>query len=276
MKANTFTWSQDGTSLFGQYWKQKDAKGIVAIVHGMGEHSGRYADFVVPKLNAAGYSVIAFDQFGHGQTKGKRGDCPSYDAVLDSVENLLKKGKEFLGADLPIFLYGHSMGGNVVSNLLIKRNPKVNGAVISSPMLKLAFDPPAWKMMAGRLMRNIYPSFQESSGLDSKAISRDPVAVEKYENDPLVHDKITVNFSLPFLEAGEEAIDRASEISTPAFVIHGTADAIIDFKGSEAFVGNAGDQLSLKLYEGGFHELHNEPNKDEVLADVVAWLDQHL
>lgn len=276
MEAQTFNWQQDGTTLFGQYWKNPHAKAIVAIVHGMGEHSSRYAEFVVPKLLEAGFSVIAFDQFGHGKTEGKRGHCPSYDAVLDSVANLLKKSDEFLGSDLPVFLYGHSMGGNVVSNFIIRRNSKVKGAIISSPMLKLAFDPPAWKMIAGKFMRNIYPAFQEATGLDPQAISRDQKAVEKYINDPLVHDKITVNFSLPFFEAGDYAIDNASKIKVPAMLIHGTADALTDYKGSQAFADNAGKKVQINLYEGGYHELHNEPNKEDVLNDVIAWIKQHV
>lgn len=276
MTHQPFNWTQNSTELFGQYWKIDGAKGIVAIVHGMGEHSSRYADFVVLKLNAAGYSVIAFDQFGHGLTKGKRGHCPNYEAVLDSVENLLKKSDDFLGADLPVFLYGHSMGGNVVSNFIIKRDSKIKGAVISSPMLKLAFDPPAWKMIAGKLMRNIYPAFQEVTGLDATAISRNPRAVEKYINDPLVHDKITVNFSLPFFEAGDYAIEHADKIKVPAVVIHGTADKLTDYKGSEAFAKKAGDKVALKLYKDGYHELHNDTVQNEVLADVITWLNQQL
>ena len=276
MTHQPFNWTQNSTELFGQYWKIDGAKGIVAIVHGMGEHSSRYADFVVLKLNAAGYSVIAFDQFGHGLTKGKRGHCPNYEAVLDSVENLLKKSDEFLGADLPVFLYGHSMGGNVVSNFIIKRDSKIKGAVISSPMLKLAFYPPAWKMIAGKLMRNIYPAFQEVTGLDATAISRNPRAVEKYINYPLVHDKITVNFSLPFFEAGDYAIEHADKIKVPAVVIHGTADKLTDYKGSEAFAKKAGDKVALKLYKDGYHELHNDTVQNEVLADVITWLNQQL
>lgn len=276
MTHQSFDWKQDNTTLYGQYWKVDNARAIVAIVHGMGEHSGRYGDYVVPRLNEAGFSVIAFDQFGHGKTLGKRGHCPSYEAVLNSVDNLLIKAKEFLGAELPLFLYGHSMGGNVVANYIIKRNTKLKGAVLSSAMLRLAFNPPAWKMAAAKVMKNIYPAFQESTGLDSKAISRDAAAVLKYEQDPLVHDKITVNFSLPFFEAGEYAIANADKIKVPALMIHGTADALTDYKGSEAFAKQAGDKLSLHLYEGGFHELHNEPNKDEVLSDVIAWLNQHI
>ncbi|MBL6875905.1 MAG: alpha/beta hydrolase [Chitinophagales bacterium] len=276
MEAKTFNWHQDETKLFGQYWKNDSAKAIVAIVHGMGEHSGRYADFVVPQLFAAGYSVIAFDQFGHGLTEGKRGHCPNYEAVLNSVENLLSKSSEYLGSNLPTFLYGHSMGGNVVSNYLLTKESHVKGAIISSPMYRLAFDPPAWKLIAGKLMRNIYPAFQERTGLDASAISRDRAAVEKYINDPLVHDKITVNFSLPFFEAGEYAIENAKAMKVPALLIHGTKDALTDYKGSEDFAQNAGKEVSLKLYMDGYHELHNEPNKEAVLADVITWLDKQV
>ena len=276
MEAKTFNWHQDETKLFGQYWKNHSAKAIVAIVHGMGEHSGRYADFVVPQLFAAGYSVIAFDQFGHGLTEGKRGHCPNYEAVLHSVENLLRKSNEYLGSNLPTFLYGHSMGGNVVSNYLLRKESHVKGAIISSPMYRLAFEPPAWKLIAGKLMRNIYPAFQERTGLDASAISRDRAAVEKYINDPLVHDKITVNFSLPFFEAGEYAIENAKAMKVPALLIHGTKDALTDYKGSEDFAQNAGEEVSLKLYTDGYHELHNEPNKEAVLADVITWLDKQV
>jgi alpha-beta hydrolase superfamily lysophospholipase len=276
MEAKTFNWHQDETKLFGQYWKNDSAKAIVAIVHGMGEHSGRYADFVIPQLFAGGYSVIAFDQFGHGLTEGKRGHCPNYEAVLHSVENLLRKSNEYLGSNLPTFLYGHSMGGNVVSNYLLRKESHVKGAIISSPMYRLAFEPPAWKLIAGKLMRNIYPAFQERTGLDASAISRDRAAVEKYINDPLVHDKITVNFSLPFFEAGEYAIENAKAMKVPALLIHGTKDALTDYKGSEDFAQNAGEEVSLKLYTDGYHELHNEPNKEAVLADVITWLDKQV
>lgn len=276
MEHHTFSWTVHNTDFFGQYWKADNAKAIVAIVHGMGEHSSRYADTVVPFLNKAGYSVIAYDHFGHGKTKGKRGHNPGFEAVLDSISTIIGKGFEFLGNDLPLFLYGHSMGGNAVANYILKRNDKrVKGAIISSPMLKLAFDPPAWKMAAAKVMKNIYPAFQESTGLDSSAISRDKTEVDKYNNDPLVHDKITVNFSLPFFEAGDWAIEHANELNIPVFMIHGTADRLTDYKGTEAFAAKT-DKATLKLYEGGYHELHNDIVKDEVLNDIVAWLNQPL
>lgn len=275
MQHQTFNFNIDKTQFFGQYWKTENAKANIILIHGMGEHSTRYDGFFAKKMNAAGYSIIAFDHYGHGKTKGKRGDCPSYNAVLDSVDVLIEKCDEFLDENLPKILYGHSMGGNVVANYILKKPSKINLAVLSSPMLKLAFNPPAWKMMAGKIMRNIYPSFQESTGLDAEAVSRDKIEVEKYKNDTLVHDKITVNFSLPFFEAGDWAIDNAKNLTIPTLVIHGTGDRLTSYKGSEQFANNAENKAQIQLYEGGYHELHNDIIKEDVLKDVVAWLDKN-
>lgn len=276
MAHQTFNFKIGKTDFFGQYWKAENAKANIILVHGMGEHSTRYDGFFANKMNNAGYSVIAFDHYGHGKTKGKRGDCPGYDAVLDSVDVIFNKCDEFLDKNLPKILYGHSMGGNVAANYILKRPAKVNLAVLSSPMLKLAFEPPAWKLFAGKIMRNIYPSFQESTGLEATGISRDKEAVEKYINDPLVHDKITINFSLPFFEAGDWAIDNAKNLTLKTLLIHGTGDGITSYKGSEQFAKNAGNKAQIQLYEGGYHELHNDIVKEDVLNDVIAWLDKNI
>jgi acylglycerol lipase len=275
MTHKEFTFNLHNTEFYGQYWSVEAPVGIVAIVHGMGEYSGRYGEYVAPRLNQAGYTVIAFDHFGHGHTKGKRGHCPGYEAVLDSVDAILQKSKEFFGNNLPVFLYGHSMGGNVVANYILKRKTNIKGAVITSPMLRLAFDPPAWKLKVGALMKNIYPAFTEKTGLDPHAISKDKEAVKKYINDPLVHDKVSVNFSLPFFEAGEWAIANASDLNISTLLVHGSGDTITSHKGSEAFAHNSNQHLTLKIVEGGYHELHNDPEKEVFMQTIIDWLNQH-
>jgi acylglycerol lipase len=275
MTHKEFTFHLHNTEFYGQYWSVDAPVGVVAIVHGMGEYSGRYGTFVAPALNKAGYSVIAFDHFGHGHTKGKRGHCPSYDAVLDSVDTLLSKSAEFFGNQLPVFLYGHSMGGNVVANYILKRNNNLKGAIITSPLFRLAFTPPAWKLTLGGLMKNIYPAFTERTGLDPHAISKDKEVVKQYIADPLIHDKISVNFSLPFFETGEWAIANAGNLNLPTLLAHGTADAITSHKGSEAFAANSNHHLTLHLAEGGFHELHNDPEKEQFMQTIINWLNQH-
>ncbi|WP_440122779.1 lysophospholipase [Tenacibaculum sp. Ill] len=273
MTHHTFTFNFQKTEFFGQYWKPESLKAVVVIIHGMGEHSGRY-EHVAKKLTDNNFGVIAFDHFGHGKTTGKRGHNPGYNYVLESVTKLIDKAKEVFG-DKPTFLYGHSMGGNTVINYTLRKEHLLKGIIATSPFLRLAFEPPAWKLSLGKIMQKIAPSITLGNELDANDISRDPVEVEKYSNDPLVHDKVSPNFSLSFIDAGEWAIKNASSLKTPMLLLHGTGDKIIDYKGTEAFANNA-SKTSIKLYEGGFHELQNDLCKEEMLQDVVNWLNTQL
>ena len=182
MKNTILNWkSNDGLNVFGQKWENEtDApKAVICLVHGFGEHSSRY-DHVAQFFTDNGYAMIAFDQRGHGRTEGKRGHFVSYDEVLNDVDNLLNQA-EINFPNLPKILYGHSMGGNVVANYALKRQPKnIKGVILSSPFFNTAFQPPAIKLAAGRLMRNIFPSFSLPSGLDANDISRDKDVVKKY------------------------------------------------------------------------------------------------
>ncbi len=269
MTHESFTYPFHKTTFFGQFWKPQKAKAIVVIIHGMGEHSGRY-EHVAKKLVTNDYAVIAFDHFGHGKTGGKKGHNPGYSFVLDSITELIKKSQEFFD-DLPIYLYGHSMGGNAVINYVLRRESSVKGVIATSPFLRLAFEPPAWKLSLGKFMQKIAPSITLGNELDANDISRDPIEVQKYIEDPLVHDKVSPNFSLSFIDAGEWAISNANLLAIPMFILHGTDDKIIDYKGSEAFANNS-DLATIKLYQGGYHELQNDLCKEELLTDVTNWL----
>lgn len=271
----TFHFNLENTQFFAQYWQPLKTEAILVLVHGMGEHSSRYAGFFVDSFCKHNIAVVAFDQFGHGKTEGKRGHTPSYQANLDSITKIISLSNEKLG-DLPTFLYGHSMGGNLVANYVLRTHSTIIGAVISSPMLRLAFTPPAWKLKVGQYLRNIYPTFTEKTGLEVSAISKDSAEVKKYENDPLVHDKITINYSLPFFEAGEWAIKNANTINKKVFVFHGSADRITDANASKEFADNCGELATFKLYEDGYHELHNDTCKEEVLLDVINWIESFL
>ena len=274
MTHKTYTFNIYKTDFFGQYWQPKNAKAVVVLVHGMGEHSTRYTTSVVPKLVEYDYSVVAFDHFGHGKTKGKRGHNPSFDAVLESVDKAIEKAKE-LHPNLPVFLYGHSMGGNTVINYTLRKNHNLKAVIATSPMLKLAFTPPAWKLTAGKIMQKITPSITLPSELDASGISRVQEEVDLYVNDPLVHDKVSPNFSISFFTAADWAIENASKLKTPMYLLHGTDDKIIDYKGTEVFA-NKSENANLKLYNGGYHELHNDLCKEEMLQDVVDWLNSKL
>lgn len=261
------------TDFFGQYWQPEKVKAVVVLIHGMGEHSGRY-HHVAEKLAENDFGVIAFDHFGHGKTSGKRGHNPNYEAVLESVSHLTQKAKTVFG-EKQMFLYGHSMGGNVVINYVLRKNNSFRGVIATSPMLKLAFQPPAWKLSLGKIMQKIAPSITLPSELDASGISRVQTEVDKYVNDPLVHDKISPNFSILFFTAADWAIENASKFNVPIYLLHGTDDKIIDYKGTEQFANNT-KKATLKLYKGGYHELHNDVCKEELLQDVVNWLNSQM
>ena len=258
------------TSIYCWHVQPGIPKGTVVLVHGFGEHSGRYLSEVVPQLLKTKLAVIGYDNIGHGKSGGKQGHCPNYEALMYILHQAILKGRSIY-PDKPIFLYGHSMGGNLVLNYVLRSRVGIQGVVATSPYLRLAFKPPKWKMLLGKFMLGLFPGITLSSGLDPSAISRLPEEVDRYIADPLVHDRVSPMFSFPIMEAGEWAIDHAHLLKTEALLLHGTGDRIIDFKGTESFHGKA-SVTTLKLIDGAYHELHNDTCRDEVLLSITAWL----
>ncbi|MEX0813571.1 MAG: lysophospholipase [Chitinophagales bacterium] len=277
MKTQEFNWKNaDGLKIFGKYHApESGAKAVIAMVHGMGEHCQRY-DSWAKRFTEKGYAFIAFDHIGHGKSEGKRGHVNAYDRLLESVDQLLDKAREYF-PELPVFLYGHSMGGNVVLNYAIK-NPdaKIKGIICSSPWLKLAFDPPAIQVKLGRLVNNIFPAFTQSTKLDAAAISRDPKEVEAYENDPLVHDRISTMFFISAHEAGLYALENADKIKNPLLLFHGTSDQLTSYKASEEFADKVQAPLKFELFEGAFHEIHNDYDRDKLFQLITSWSENLL
>jgi len=269
---NTFKFNIYNTVLFGQYWKPQTVKAVIVLVHGMGEHSSRYEQFVIPSLIKKGYAVVAFDQFGHGKTKGKRGHCPNYKALLETIDYAINKAEE-LFPNKPVYLYGHSLGGNLVINYALTKSNSLKGVIASSPFLRLAFNPPKWKMVIGKLLFKILPSLTLPSELEVEAISRDKDEVKKYCDDELVHDKVSPMFTFPVIDAGKWAIENANKLQSPMLVLHGTGDRIIDYKGSEEFCKNTAN-AQLILFENGYHELHHDLCKEEFMQTILKWLDK--
>ena len=269
---NTFTFRLFNTEFFGQYWQPEITEKVIVLVHGMGSHSSRYKDSLVPYLTKNNIAVVTFDQFGHGKTSGKRGHCPSYEALLGSVEHVIEEAKT-LFPEKPIYLYGHSMGGNLVINYVLRQKHNVKGVIATSPFLRLAFEPPKWKVKFGRFLLNILPSFLMSSELDVEAISRDKREIEKYKNDTLVHSKISPMFAFSVIDAGEWAIENANNLNVPMLILHGTGDRLTSHKASETFTKNT-DKASLKLFDGAYHELHHDLCHDLFIETVLNWLNK--
>ena len=264
--------TSDGLKLYG--WIRQPAgqpKGVMAHVHGMGEHSRRY-DHLTEYWEDRGYAAAGFDLRGHGRSGGKRGHTASYDFLMEDIALFLDRVAQTCPG-LPVTLYGHSMGGNLVLNYVIRRQPALARVVASAPYLRLASAPPAWKVRMTAWLQRIVPAMSQGTGLDSRALSRDAAVIGRYEADPLVHAKITMSFFTQVHAAGEAIIGKASELTIPALVMHGSADRITSPAGSAAFVAASSGRAQLKIWEGCFHEIHNEPGWEEVAAFVLAWIE---
>ena len=273
MSAAPYKWkSSDGKEIYGHNWKVENPWAVIVLVHGMGEHCHRY-EHVAKAFNEAGYSVYSFDHRGHGRTEGKKGHTPSYDHLLNVVDDVLKLAKKDNG-DKPVFLYGHSMGGNVVVNMALRRKPEIKGVIASSPWLKLAFEPPALQVMLAKVVKGLLPGLTQPSKLDVNSISRDKEEVKKYSNDPLVHDRISTIFFLSVHEAGLYALDHAKEFEYPLYIFHGSDDKLTSHDASKEFAG-AVPNSTWKSWEGLYHECHNEPEQDEVIKEMIEWVRTH-
>jgi alpha-beta hydrolase superfamily lysophospholipase len=276
MKLREWGWkSADGLEMFAQSWEPDETpRAVVCLVHGLGEHSGRYAH-VGKAFVEAGFVLTGFDIRGHGKSGGPRGHTPSYDALMDDIDLFIHLvAGRYPG--LPRFLYGHSLGGNFVINFALRCRPELVGVIATGPWLKLAFQPASSKVMLGKIMNNILPGFSQSSGLDTRALSHDPEVVNAYENDPLVHDKISARLFLNVFESGLWALDHAAEIPLPLLLMHGGADRITSLEASRQFAASAGDKVTLRIWDGLYHEIHNEPEQGEVFTVMIDWMNTQL
>ncbi|MDA7762848.1 lysophospholipase [Crocinitomicaceae bacterium] len=248
----------------------KSEKGLILITHGMGEHANRYGH-MANFFSNEGFAVMAFDIRGHGCSEGKRGHAPGYDYLMDDLDRVYLKVKTDYPS-LPIFLFGHSMGGNLVINFLLRKQKELDGAIVTGPYLRLGFEPPKWKIILAKLSANIWPSLSQPTALELDALSRNQDVIHKYEDDELVHDRITSAFFVNVHFAGQYAIEHAGEIKKPLLIMHGTDDRLTSPEGSKAFASNANGNVKLKLWNGLYHELHNEPEQEEVFRYELEWI----
>ena len=269
-----FITSKDGIQLYTKEWAIQKPKGVICLIHGFGEHCNRYghvADF----FNKNGYAFVAMDNRGHGKSEGNRGHTPQYDSYLDDIDVFLAgvKGR-YVGA--PMFLYGHSMGGNLVLNYILRRIPAIQGAVVSGPWIRLAFEPKKIMLTLGKMMRAIYPSFSQDSKLVAEHISKDPAVVKAYNEDPLVHSKITASAGMALTEAAAWLNDYKDEMPVPVIIMHGGDDLLTSQPGSEEFAKRVKGDVTYKKWNGMYHEIHNEPDKMSVFNYTLGWLDSKI
>ncbi|WP_052071841.1 alpha/beta hydrolase [Sphingopyxis sp. MWB1] len=265
-----------GARLHIHRWMPKEeAKAVVLLSHGYGEHAGRYAH-VARRLNDAGYAIYAIDHWGHGRSDGRAGHVPRFSAFTDGLAELILWVERQHPA-LPRLLLGHSMGGLIATHVLAARQSTFAAAALSGPAIQPAQPPSRFLLALSGLLSRFFPHMGVAS-LDASAVSRDPDVVAAYHADPLVYrGRIGARLGQELLEAMNRAQQLAQHIKLPIFIQHGAEDRLADPAGSQNLFDRLGsEQKQLKLYPGLFHEIYNEPEREAVLNELVRWFDSHI
>jgi alpha-beta hydrolase superfamily lysophospholipase len=246
------------------------SKATFAVIHGHGEHSGRYQRFA-EGMAVHGFSTYALDWRGHGYSQGARGHALSWDELVADAASFTDMVTGV--AEGEVVPLGHSFGGSILLSGLIRRRLHPDRFVISSAALRVRQRVPAWKTTSANLLSKYVPGLALTTGLSAEAISREPEVVKAYEQDPLVHSKMSSRLYTEWQAANAEIFNRAAEVTVPYFASHGTDDRIIDAEGTVEFHRRAGVPGSvLKLYDGSFHEPFNDLDSARVFHDLAAWI----
>ena len=250
-----------------------EVRAFIILVHGLGEHVMRYSGWA-GKFNASGIGFAGVDLPGHGKSDGKKGHIKNYGITGEMLDILLSEYRKTYNG-LPVFLYGHSLGGGIVLEYLLKKSPEVKGAVVTSPWLRLAFEPSKAKVALAGFLRHIFPSLVQPTGLVTEHLSHDFSVVEKYINDPLVHGKISTALFYNTVSAGAYILSNADKLKVPVLLLHGSDDKITSPDGSREIAAKS-DLITFRLWEGGYHELHNEPFNEEVFSFILNWINTRI
>jgi len=269
--------ASDGVRLYARWWRPSGApKAIICLIHGGGEHSGRYAH-VAQALTRSGYLVGAVDLRGHGRSPGRRLFIRSFDEYLTDVRSLLSQAAtEAPGT--PVFLLGHSLGGLIATTFVIAERPAIAGLVLSGPFLEIGQGISKTGRRLAPIMGRLFPTLTLANALDTTAVSRVPEVVSAYATDPLVHHGgIPLRTGAEVMKAIAKTDARMAELQVPLLIFHGTADRLAAVDGSRRLYARASSSdKTLRLCEGLFHEVFNEPEREILLGELVEWLDGHI
>lgn len=269
--------ARDGLALVRRDWRSADARGTIVVVHGLGEHVGRYAH-VAARLNASRWNVVGYDQRGHGASPGARGRIAAGDDLLADLAAVIDDVRAETGG--PLVLLGHSLGGLVAARFVagaLESPPpgwqrQVDALVLSSPALDIGMTAARRALLA--TLEMLTPHLGLGNGLDATGISRDPAVVAAYRADPLVHDRIAPRLVRFLADAGPAVRALAPRWRVPTLLLYAGSDRLVVPAGSAAFAAAAPTSVvTARPFASLFHEIFNEPEQDEVLAILTAWLD---
>jgi len=263
-------------SIYYQGWlPEGEVKAVLFIVHGLGEHSGRYMN-VVNHFVPLGYAVYGLDHLGHGKSEGGREEVQRFEDYTDPLTTYYNMVKGWQ-AGKPIFILGHSLGGLITTFYLLDHQDKFKGAIISAPAIKVSESISSMTIVMGKILSVLAPKAGVLA-LDVSGISRDPEVVKAYVNDPLVfHSKTPARLAAEMLRAMLRVKTEVSRIALPFITVQGSQDNLVDPGGAQMLYDEAGSQdKTIKIYEGFYHEVFNEPERAKVLKDVETWLAGHV
>jgi alpha-beta hydrolase superfamily lysophospholipase len=266
---------RDTNIYYQAYLPNADIRASIIIVHGLGEHSGRY-DNVVNYLLPQGFAIYGFDLPGHGRSDGKREFVHQYEDFTEILTIYKNKVKSWQPGK-PLFLLGHSMGGLIATEYLIDHSHDFDGAIISAPLITIPDNISKFTIISGKILSAIAPTIGITE-INPRDISRDPKVVNEYINDPLVYQgKTTARLSVELLKAIMRVNDEVNKIVVPFIVLQGSEDRLVSPQGAQMLYERAGSEdKAIRIYEGLYHEVFNEPEREEVLEDVLTWLNARL
>jgi alpha-beta hydrolase superfamily lysophospholipase len=267
----TFKGIRDASIYYQSWLPEGEPKGVLLIVHGLAEHSGRYMN-VVNHFVPLGYAVYGVDHVGHGKSSGTRVYVERFENYTDTLKTYFDMVRHWQ-PEKPVFLLGHSMGGLIGAVYLLDHQAELTGAVLSGPAVKVHGNVSPALIFVGRVISVLMPKMGVL-GLEAEGVSRDPAVVQAYINDPLVcRGKVTARLSAELVKAIRRVAAEAANIRLPILILQGSADRLVDPKGARMLYDavNSVDK-TIKIYDGLYHEVYNEPEHDQVLGDVEAWL----
>ena len=259
-----------GHQLAVREWATKGRpRGVVQLVHGLGEHANRYAH-VARRLNALGLAVRAHDHYGHGASSGARGDLPDTLRLVDDLGRMVDETRR-LFPGLPLVLLGHSLGGLVAASFVARAMRPVDGLVLSSPALDPGMTAAQRALVA--MLSRVVPGLRVRNGLDVKYLSHDPLVVQAYQGDPLTHDRIGARLARYLADEGAVVQAAAPLWRVPTLLMFAGDDRLVDPEGSRRFAASASPEVVRAVcFEALYHELFNEPGADAVFDTLQGWL----
>ncbi len=262
--------SVDGTRLLYRAWTRAQATHTFAVVHGLGDHSGRYEAFA-EAMRKRGMATYAVDLRGHGKSQGQRGHVDSWNQWTDDVASFVARVESLTAGE--VIPLGHSFGGvAMLSTVLAGKLKRARRFIVSSPALKLNVTVPQWKVSLGNVTSRLTPRLALANNVDAGTISRIPEVVEAYRSDPLVHARISSRMYTEWHRAAEDVLARADRITIPFLILAGAADRLIDPAGSEQLHAKAPQQSTLHMLPGRYHEPFNDLGSEEVFDIIARWI----